>query len=342
MPVLNYEKRHSVTNILTAPVSAWRLVSFGGAHAGPNDDVQGISESAGVVGQAVSLVTGYSHPVEAAGAIAAGAWVGPASDGTGRAAAGGSFGRALTAAAAAGELVVVAVGSGSGAGLPPAVRSAVSRAGFISAAAAAVDGPTDWAPLTLSAGITSTDAGVRINGNRYEFRGTLTGSITSGLSLASLPVALPSPATARAACSASTGAATVTISTAGLVSAGIVSGSPTFICLDGVSASIPELAADTAATVAPTLAVVRLETVGQTIPAPALDTYITGFITVESKRFRAARHAAPGYRHQRPRQQHLDAAEEGIQAAFPGRRRHSLACLRCVTGGRSPTTLTGP
>lgn len=104
---LIYEKRHSVTSILSAAVSAFRLVSFSGSHALPADDVQGISEQGGAIGDAVSVVTGYSYPVEAAGAIAAGAWVGPASDGTGRVVAGGAYGRALTAATAAGQRVVV-------------------------------------------------------------------------------------------------------------------------------------------------------------------------------------------------------------------------------------------
>lgn len=164
-----------------------------------------------------------------------------------------------------------------------AVQALVSDAGIFgpTAAAAPVGGATDWTLLTLAAGITSGDAAVRVNGNRYEFCGTLTGAITAGLALASLPVALPPPGASTGACSASTGPATVTISADGRLSAGTVSGSPTSISLDGVSAPVPALQ-EAAPNVRPTLAVVRLETLGQTIPAPTLDTYISGFITVEA------------------------------------------------------------
>lgn len=142
---LLFDKRHSATSMLTAAVSAYRFVGFDGAHAtqaGGQHDPQGISEQAGIGGQAISLATGYSHPVEAAGAIAVGDYVGPSTDGTGRAvnvtvAGGQQFGRALTAAASAGELVVVAF-AGRAAGMTASQAAAgqglVSGAGIPGAA----------------------------------------------------------------------------------------------------------------------------------------------------------------------------------------------------------------
>lgn len=119
------DKRHSVTTILTAPVSKFRFVALGGRHATSSDEVDGVSEEAGGIGDAVTLVTGFSSLVEAAGPITAGALVGPAGDGTGRAAAGGGCGRARTSVTAAGQMVVVELFRGPAAGL-------VSGAGFLS------------------------------------------------------------------------------------------------------------------------------------------------------------------------------------------------------------------
>lgn len=117
---LQYDARHAVTVIYTAAVSKHRFVSWAGAHATDAAQVQGVSELAGATGKAGSVVTGYSYFVEAAAAIPAGSSVGPSSDGTGRAvvAAGTQCGRALSAAAAAGELVVVRIQLVGGGVLP--------------------------------------------------------------------------------------------------------------------------------------------------------------------------------------------------------------------------------
>jgi hypothetical protein len=101
-------KLHSVTEIATAVVAANRFMNFAGTHALPGDAVQGVSEGAAVVGGAVSVVTGYSALVLAAGAIAAGGSVGPSGDGTGRAVAGGPF--VALGSAAAGEVFEMALG----------------------------------------------------------------------------------------------------------------------------------------------------------------------------------------------------------------------------------------
>lgn len=117
MPNVTYDKRHSVSSILTAAVGRYRLVNYSGAHATSSADCQGISEQAGAIGKAISLVTGYSYPVEASETIAAGAYVKPAPDGTGRAAngsSGDSCGRALTAAVAGDPVVVRFIEAASG------------------------------------------------------------------------------------------------------------------------------------------------------------------------------------------------------------------------------------
>lgn len=82
-----YDKQHATTVVLTADVEAQRLVSFGGGYpsgaagAGGLTDAQGVAEYAGKTGEAISVVTGYSALVVAGGAIDAGAFVKPGTDG---------------------------------------------------------------------------------------------------------------------------------------------------------------------------------------------------------------------------------------------------------------------
>ncbi len=82
-----YDKQHASTVVLTADVEAQRLVSFGGGYpsgaagAGGLTDAQGVAEFAGLTGDAISVVTGYSALVTAGGAIDAGAFVKPGASG---------------------------------------------------------------------------------------------------------------------------------------------------------------------------------------------------------------------------------------------------------------------
>ena len=106
-----YDKVHSVTLVAIAALAACRLVGYDGGYAtsaGGVHDAQGITESAAEVGDAVSVVTGYSYLVEAGEAIAFGDYVKPGADG--KAVAGtvdNHCARALGAAAAAGPLIEV-------------------------------------------------------------------------------------------------------------------------------------------------------------------------------------------------------------------------------------------
>lgn len=112
-----FDKTHAVTVLATAAIAANRFVSYDGTHtaAAPASgvkDAQGVSEEAAAVGEAVSVITGYSALVEASAAIAVGAYVKPAADGSGKAAAGAladHCGRALSAATAAGQLLEVQI-----------------------------------------------------------------------------------------------------------------------------------------------------------------------------------------------------------------------------------------
>lgn len=113
---MQYEKTHATTQILTAAVRPARFVSYAGAHAsataGGTADARGVSETGGEAGDAIAVITAYSAPVEASAAIAAGAYVKPAADGSGRAVTGSATdhcGRALTAAAAVGDLIEVEI-----------------------------------------------------------------------------------------------------------------------------------------------------------------------------------------------------------------------------------------
>lgn len=113
---LQYNKMHATTAVATAIIAANRFVSYAGAHAsataGGAADAQGVSETGAAVGQAVSVVTGYSCLVEASAPIADNAFVKPAADGSGRAVTGSMTdhcGRALAAATAEGQLIEVEV-----------------------------------------------------------------------------------------------------------------------------------------------------------------------------------------------------------------------------------------
>lgn len=116
-PGRQFDKRHAVTVVAQVAIPAHRFVSYDGtltvvAPATAPKEAQGISEEAAASGEALSVVTDYSYLVEASAAIAFGAYVKPAADGSGKAATGSSTdhcGRALGAAAAAGALIEVQI-----------------------------------------------------------------------------------------------------------------------------------------------------------------------------------------------------------------------------------------
>lgn len=109
-----YDKQHGLTIVATAIIAASRFVGYDGQHAtsaGALKDSQGVSETAGEIGEAVTLITGYSALVEAGGNIAFGDYVKPAGDGSGKAIAGAAddhCGRAL-GAGSNGQLVEVQI-----------------------------------------------------------------------------------------------------------------------------------------------------------------------------------------------------------------------------------------
>ena len=106
-----FDKRHSTTIVATAALAASRFAAYDGGYptiAGGGKDVQGVTENAAEIGEAVSLTTGYSALVEAGEAIAIFGLV--KTDATGRAVAGNAAdhcGRALGASTAAGQLIEV-------------------------------------------------------------------------------------------------------------------------------------------------------------------------------------------------------------------------------------------
>ncbi|MBE2242392.1 MAG: DUF2190 domain-containing protein [Burkholderiaceae bacterium] len=105
------DQQHAVTIVATADLVANRIVGYDGGYAtsaGTVHDAQGVSQSAAATGQALALTTRYSELVECSAPIAFGAYIKPAADGTGRAAAGtltDHCGRALGATTAIGQLV---------------------------------------------------------------------------------------------------------------------------------------------------------------------------------------------------------------------------------------------
>lgn len=104
-----YDKTHGITIVAMATMAACRFVAYDGGYpsaAGGAKDVQGVTESAAEVGDAVCVTTGYSALVEAGEAIAFGALV--KTDAAGKAMTGSAAdncGRALGASTAAGQLI---------------------------------------------------------------------------------------------------------------------------------------------------------------------------------------------------------------------------------------------
>ena len=107
---LQFQKIFAFTMVATAALAANRIVAYDGGYAtaaGGVKDAQGVSETAGAEGDAISVVTSYSYLVECSAAIAFGDYVKPAVDGTGRGAVGtlaDHCGRALGSTTAAGQL----------------------------------------------------------------------------------------------------------------------------------------------------------------------------------------------------------------------------------------------
>jgi hypothetical protein len=109
-----YDKQHATTVVATAVLAPNRLVSFAGdyavgtAGAGGSTDACGVSESSAAIGDALSVITGYSAVVTAGAAISAGAFIKPGT--SGKAVTGSitdNCGRALEAAGADGDLIEV-------------------------------------------------------------------------------------------------------------------------------------------------------------------------------------------------------------------------------------------
>lgn len=107
---LQHQKEFAVTLVATAALAFARIVAYDGGYAtsaGGVKDAQGVSEMEAAVGDSVSVVTEYSYLVECSEAVAFGAYIKPATDGTGRGAVGtltDHCGRALGATTAAGQL----------------------------------------------------------------------------------------------------------------------------------------------------------------------------------------------------------------------------------------------
>lgn len=102
-PGRQFDKQHAVTIVATALCARHRFVGYDGQHAtdaGGIKDAQGVSETSAEIGEALSIITGYSGLVEVAEGetIALGDYIKPADDGTGKAAVGAAddhCGRAL-------------------------------------------------------------------------------------------------------------------------------------------------------------------------------------------------------------------------------------------------------
>ena len=105
--------RHAVTIVAQADVVRDRFIAFDGTYAtsaGAAKDMQGVSQTDALNGQALALTTDYSAVVECSAAISFGGYIKPAADGSGRAAVGtigDHCGRALGATTLAGQRLEV-------------------------------------------------------------------------------------------------------------------------------------------------------------------------------------------------------------------------------------------
>lgn len=173
------------------------------------------------------------------------------------------------------------------AGLPAQqIQALVSGAGNAAAAlkggALSLRGAQGWTKLNLGAGITSTDGAIRGVSGAFEFRGRLLGTLTTGMTLATVPPALLVGAVARVGCVTDTGITPVTVNVDGTLVLGTVTGSPAWVALDGLAAPMDAGTVDTTVTHSGTLPVMRITTTGGVaLPAPALDTYVTGTIEID-------------------------------------------------------------
>ncbi len=108
-----FDKQHAITMVAVAALAAHRFAAYDGGYAtsaGGVKDAQGVTESAAEIGDAVSVVTGYSYLVSAGEAIAFGAYVKPGTNGVAMVGtADDHCGRALGAATEVGQLIEVQI-----------------------------------------------------------------------------------------------------------------------------------------------------------------------------------------------------------------------------------------
>lgn len=81
-----FDKTHAITLVAAVALEQYRFVSYAGgvpvaSGAGGATDVAGVSEHPAAIGEAVSVVTGYSYLVETGAGITAGQFVKPGANG---------------------------------------------------------------------------------------------------------------------------------------------------------------------------------------------------------------------------------------------------------------------
>ncbi len=181
-------------------------------------------------------------------------------------------------------LVCYTTGPGGGVVFDPTVGEAITGIAGVRASSRVESGAQGWTLLDLWTGITSTDAAVRLRGDQYEFSGTLSGAITTGKKLATLPLGLPKPRASAVPCVASSGVVGITVKEDGSVFAGTIGAETTWVVLDALTSRLGQ-SETRPSLIIPTLPVIRLELGGITLLPPAADTYFPGTISVEPNGF---------------------------------------------------------
>ena len=180
--------------------------------------------------------------------------------------------------------VLAETSPGGGVVFDPTVGEAITGIAGVRASSRVESGAQGWTLLDLWTGITSTDAAVRLRGDQYEFSGTLSGAITTGKKLATLPLGLPKPRASAVPCVASSGVVGITVKEDGSVFAGTIGAETTWVVLDALTSRLGQ-SETRPSLIIPTLPVIRLELGGITLLPPAADTYFPGTISVEPNGF---------------------------------------------------------
>jgi hypothetical protein len=141
--------------------------------------------------------------------------------------------------------------------------------------------PQAWERLQIASGAVAAGISVRVNGNRYEFSGVIYGTFTIDTIIAKLFSGYEEAVDSTAVCASSVGPVSVTVTRQNELVVTGITGTATWIDVSPLSAEIRRPNYQRSLAITPSLPIVRINTGGADLPAPALDTYIAATISVD-------------------------------------------------------------